>query len=607
MYVKEKAIKVKILGGTGLHASERRAVARMEETFQDSWSAYASLLIADDQGSMDVDTLIITHDRLLLVELKEWNGRLESEEGKWFLNGHNKGKSPYEIKRVHAIRLSRLLQKELQHKLGYYPIVEAHVVLCGTASPAELSTSERLYVHTLDEFLAIAKPKDYDSITENKNAIIDRLFVRGSWPRPNDKVHCLPIFKSFFEGSRVRPKVFVHHDYVAEETCWFEHHNHIYQEYKAKNQEEPLLQGLIRRWDFMQLGTGQATQEQWGMIALRERRVLDYAKSQSSMLEGLMLRPIVPLTSEDVREDCTELYDLRKTYQRFDEYIALNALEWSREKRADLVRALLAPFSELHGLDLGHRDIDGHNLWYAPEDQSIVTSGYANAFFPEKGTIQDLRQLMQSSYLKLPEDVCLMEGDILDPFRQDVYMLAVVAYQICFDGRQPTSEDGIPVWSQPEEDVFDGKLDSWFSVALNWDAADRFTNASEMLARFNQLTRDDAPLHTDRQDVFNALMSGDFIKRNLGFFSLYSEYPPEPGENPGSGQKQVYTSRVGDHRYLCKIWPYLQISVESVGVNRKLLQFKKRLELLSGAHLHIPQIKDFGLFEGGVCMSCLNF
>lgn len=76
---------VKILGGTGLHASETRAVALMKEKLRSSWKAYASLLVIDDQGSMDIDTLIITHDRLLLVELKEWNGKLESSEGKWYL------------------------------------------------------------------------------------------------------------------------------------------------------------------------------------------------------------------------------------------------------------------------------------------------------------------------------------------------------------------------------------------------------------------------------------------------------------------------------------------------------------------------------------------
>ena len=49
-------MKIKILGANGLHASEIRAVSKME-TFRDSWYGYAGLLIADDQGSMDIDVL----------------------------------------------------------------------------------------------------------------------------------------------------------------------------------------------------------------------------------------------------------------------------------------------------------------------------------------------------------------------------------------------------------------------------------------------------------------------------------------------------------------------------------------------------------------------
>ena len=83
-------MKTRILGGAGLHASETRAVKCMEERLRSSWSAYASLLVADDQGSMDIDTLIITHDRLILVELKEWTGTLTSSDGKWFINGKSR-------------------------------------------------------------------------------------------------------------------------------------------------------------------------------------------------------------------------------------------------------------------------------------------------------------------------------------------------------------------------------------------------------------------------------------------------------------------------------------------------------------------------------------
>ena len=80
-------------------------------------------------------------------------------KGKWLQNGKSRGKSPYQIKREHALRLKDLLQEELSRKLGYFLHVEAHVVLCGTAGPENLPLSERRYVHTRDEFLTIGNPK----------------------------------------------------------------------------------------------------------------------------------------------------------------------------------------------------------------------------------------------------------------------------------------------------------------------------------------------------------------------------------------------------------------------------------------------------------------
>jgi len=591
-------MEIKILGGTGLHASERKAVQRMEAELRDSWFAYASLLIVDDQGSMDVDTLIITHDRLLLVELKEWNGKLESCDGQWIMNGKPRGKSPYEIKRVHAIRISKLIQREIQHKLGYFPIVEAHVVLCGTATPEYLSTTERRFVHTLDDFLKVTSTKGYDKIVADQQYPVKKIYEQLGKPRPNSE-KCLPIIKDFFAGPQIKPKNFVHYNYVTESNCWFTHRTGLYEEYKGHHQERPNLHSLVRRWNFNRLGTGNATQNQWASVGLRESRLLNYIKDTRNQLEEYMLRPLIPIAEEDVTEDLTELFELRRTYQRFDEFLAKESASWSIEKRIDITRALIIPFAELHGLGLGHRDIDSHNLWFAAEQQSIVVSGFATAFFPERGTIKDLRQIIQSSYIKLPEDEFSVDGDILDPFKQDVYMLAILAYQICYGGSMPPKEDGIFSWLPASSDPFETKLNKWFKSALSWEIDARFSSATEMLAEFNSLTLKTSPLNEDRLEVFDEVMSDDFVKREWNSFTVYQYYPPMPGEMPGVGQKMVYKSLVDGSIYICKIWPQIQVSPDNPGLNRRLLHFKRRLTIINSAKLAAPKLHDHGLLEGG--------
>ncbi|MGP8789882.1 nuclease-related domain-containing protein [Pseudomonas aeruginosa] len=88
-----------IVRGNGLHKSETNALDQMQKHLRDSWYGYASVLVADKQGSMEFDLIIVTHDRLLVVELKEWHGKLTSYDGNWIITTkrgeQNRGKSAY--------------------------------------------------------------------------------------------------------------------------------------------------------------------------------------------------------------------------------------------------------------------------------------------------------------------------------------------------------------------------------------------------------------------------------------------------------------------------------------------------------------------------------
>lgn len=46
---------IKKVGGAGLHASELRAISKMEQQFQSSWHGFAGLVASDAQGPMEID------------------------------------------------------------------------------------------------------------------------------------------------------------------------------------------------------------------------------------------------------------------------------------------------------------------------------------------------------------------------------------------------------------------------------------------------------------------------------------------------------------------------------------------------------------------------
>jgi len=589
-------MRVKIVGGEGLHRSEVRAVKKMETEFPNQWYAYAGIVINDDQGSMEIDTLIITEDRILLVELKEWNGKITSRNGVWYQNGQYRGKSPYDIKRQHAQRIKAFLKKKIEHKIGYFINVETHVVLCGSAGTENLAPGEKRYVHMLDDFLKISDKKAYNKIVQDSK--FDFIFEKQNRDRPCSKP-VLREIQNVFNGKHVTAKNLVVGAFIAESTPWFTHRKDVYKEIKASHEESPVKQALIRRWDFSQLGTENALREIWAKIVLRESRVSIFAEENSSTLPEYMLRSSKHLSEDEVSEDTCELYDLKRTYERFDSFL-VKADEWDKEKRVDVVRSLITPFAELHAIGIAHRDIDPHNLWYASDQKSIIMSGFAASYFKEKGTISDLRKLLQSSPIKLPEDELSDTGAVLDPFKLDVYMLALVAHKVCFPDVLINHEDGIPEWRPVDEPVFNSSLDQWFEKAFSWEPEDRFVNADDMLSEFNSLTKETVDVSDTGQEVFDDLMSGSFFKENLNTMQLMFNHPPKAGESLEDKLGKIHYLSEGPESVLnIKFWSNIHISKDALGENRRVLNFLNRILDFKKSYLPIPKIVDFGLMSSG--------
>lgn len=181
-----------IVSGAEHHAFEQQACEKLQVALSDSWQAYRGVTVQDAKGLMEFDLVMVTHDRLVILELKHWSGQLTSYDGAWFVNGTARGKSPVATKRDQAVRLAALLKNELQPTLGYHPFVEAHVVLCGTSSAEHLPASEQRFAHTLDDFLSIRHVESYEAIMGEQPRPFDSERLR-----PNHPVN-LNHFDSFF-------------------------------------------------------------------------------------------------------------------------------------------------------------------------------------------------------------------------------------------------------------------------------------------------------------------------------------------------------------------------------------------------------------------------
>jgi hypothetical protein len=85
--------------GRGVHRREVVGVERLKALPQ-QWYAFTNLDLAVSPGkSREIDVIMVADDRIFLIDLKDWAGRIESDGGRWFHNGRDCGPSP--VAKIH--------------------------------------------------------------------------------------------------------------------------------------------------------------------------------------------------------------------------------------------------------------------------------------------------------------------------------------------------------------------------------------------------------------------------------------------------------------------------------------------------------------------------
>ena len=182
---------MKILNcGSGIHAREVAGVSLLAG-LPNHWYAYTNLDLAIGPGSSrEIDVIIVAEDRILVVDLKDWRGPIESRDGHWFNDGHDNGRSPVRkiLKNAHEVFLQ--LQAHLKrHVKGRHvvPKVQGVVVLTGSSDLSGIAESELRSVMPIAAFTsahhAIAAAFASRSVTDAPvmAASVNNGTARSSW------------------------------------------------------------------------------------------------------------------------------------------------------------------------------------------------------------------------------------------------------------------------------------------------------------------------------------------------------------------------------------------------------------------------------------------
>ncbi len=403
--------------GRGVHAREIPGLEKLK-TLPREWYAFTNLELAIGPGqSREIDLVMVIDDRVLLVDLKDWNGRITSADGRWLQNGRDMGPSPVGKIRENARKVSEVLKAHLRDRAKlspggpklFCPWFQGVVVQTGRGLLDAISANEKSNAFLVDDFVRfIADPKMRrdrlsDAVADAHNPLTTK---DSRWRH---------ILERFFNasGGHFRPGKRRYSSYrTTSDNPTFTHRLGIFSEFDVEDENVGRAAGLLRRWDFSKADSRFQTESGRNEIAGREKTVIAYLNDRSPEAEAHMLQPKV----DDIERSVGywEIFEKRRRLKRLSDFVATEARHISTANRIELSRQLLARVKVLHDLEAAHLDIGPHSVWLeAPS--SVRLSHLFAAKFPEVRSLGEHRYAFLSN-VGAPEDVlavhCAAECDV---------------------------------------------------------------------------------------------------------------------------------------------------------------------------------------------------
>lgn len=571
---------IKLLKKTGVPKAEIEAHQQIQKEFNSTpfsngWRAYASFAIARGgrgAGDDDFDLVLVTHTNVVVIELKNWHGKLlESDGEKWYVDGECRDTSPVLKANLNSKKLAGLMKQKLGAEKT--PFVSAFVVMHGKVDKMNLTEDEERSVLSMQELLSFR---------------FQDCYKQYFWGKPKfNPTSYLKDYDGFFEGPNFKPKDYLVDGFRPEANPIFEHPKRLYNEFRAAAKDDPTTLALLRQWDFTAQGLDLIGERDRSFIGLREQRVYEYVADRNEELSLSLLRPVARKGPNDVTLDFPELFFLPSKVTRLAEFTHSVLPKLSPEERLTLIKSMLSRFAELHDLRVAHRDVGEHSLWF-DRPAKVVMSGFPAAYYPEMKTVGSFREKVKVEQSTLPEDT--REDAAATPYRRDVFMLGALVHLILF-GEKPPKVGGIYEWASRAEDPFEGTLNAFIKRALSKEPAERFQNAREMLEGFNAAT-------ARKQESIIDLASFDAYKavtrdRNYDETETLAD----------TDEAWFFKSVENDEAKLVKVWFRVAPDAKKPDQAVRLLSFLERVRTVRGCGIPgLPKVYDFGLSRGSLLL-----
>lgn len=467
-------MKIKRCKTSGVIPREAKSLAIIERELPDAWLGYSSLeFIIPGRTGYEIDLVVVTHERVLLVDLKDWYGVVTTSRDVWFQNGAKRGRSPVFKLREAAREIKNRLEQRLQGKRQPPPYVDYLVVFTAQCDTSQLSDEEKFYTVPLERFVQIGDLTKYAKAFEPQKPGPSLLQLRSE-------------FDTFFCGRDFKAQEAIFAGYRARGESIFVHRNSLFREYRAEDIRDPNFTALLRLWNLDQLPPELRTDDERARMATREKSALGYLRDRLApeTADGLALRLLISDDTQPVSTNYFELYDLAKDQTRLDEFMERHRSKLTPDSRLRLMSILLGKFAALHEAGLAHRDMGEHCVWVR-QPNLVSLSGFATATFPSVETVGEYRRLLAAGDGELPEDV-LSDGPG-DPFRRDVFAMAATLARIAYGDALPREEGIVKLPPVDVAPLVGAEHRAWLEKALDLDPSARQADARALRQSFEEV------------------------------------------------------------------------------------------------------------------------
>lgn len=504
------ACKVRYLSSAGIQHREIKGLDALAEALPINWLVYASLNAFPRNGSpIEIDVIAVMDDRIVLLELKDWNGKLTSNGDNWMLGRSKRGRSAVALGNDKAKKVKGMIRDQIPQLGGVY--VDSRVVLTGTATREFLPAAEQPYVLTLDEARLLGDPKE-------RNRLLGR--VNLSKTRPNMFVKDFE--RLFGNASYFQPLKMDWDGYGVTDEDFYVHRGDVWREHRAHRNRQERVKALLRLWRFDRLPAGLNDPDGRRLIAERETGVRAYLGEQGSWMADRGMLTEVGSQPDEILTQHHQLLSVPTGWTTLRRYLATYGEELTGEQRIDIAHTLASMVAELHAHGVAHRDIGGDCVWLgAPTSMSLT--GFFSARTPEERSVAEFLEVL-ATYADPEPD---WDGVACTATERDVRSLGLFMKELAALGGDATS---LP--------------QGWDEVADRAIAApgERYADARLLAEALGELRTPSGPL-VDQSRL------DDFETRDIP----YAAFPPADAPITGS-RSTHYSSGTGPDLRFVKVW-----------------------------------------------------